>query len=261
MAWSALLLPSRNEPLLGVAWTLQYEIVFYTLFSIAILNRRIGMAALLAWLAVIVLEWIGVLDFASLSPPSLSGAANVEFFLGMVVAIWVRRGRIPFPALCTAAGLICLTAAATLEDFGILDGYGSGARLAYGFPSAVLIAGIVSLEQEGRLHVPGWLQRLGSGSYSIYLFQFVFIGVVWQILRPAGLIQDDLTLSIYVVLAASAILGGLAMSMLVEQPLLKRCSRLLRRAAEERPGAPPPAPITRARSSRGGGSASGPPRI
>jgi peptidoglycan/LPS O-acetylase OafA/YrhL len=28
--------------------------------------------------------------------------------------------------------------------------------------------------------VSGWLRHLGGASYSLYLFQYVFIGVAWQ---------------------------------------------------------------------------------
>ena len=42
VAVSASLLPAHLEPLLGVAWTLQYEIVFYAAFALLVLDRKSG---------------------------------------------------------------------------------------------------------------------------------------------------------------------------------------------------------------------------
>lgn len=47
---SAFLIPTVSEPLLGTAWTLQCEAVFYVVFSVLILNKRLGMALLAVWL-------------------------------------------------------------------------------------------------------------------------------------------------------------------------------------------------------------------
>ena len=85
MSWSALLLPSHNDPLLGVAWTLQFEIVYYALFCLLIINKIMGLTVLS-----LLLGWIFLtkfkLVFGGGLPPSLYGFYNLEFFLGMMVA-------------------------------------------------------------------------------------------------------------------------------------------------------------------------------
>jgi exopolysaccharide production protein ExoZ len=43
---SLALIPHAREPLLGVAWTLQYEMLFYLTFAIAILHARAGILLL-----------------------------------------------------------------------------------------------------------------------------------------------------------------------------------------------------------------------
>jgi exopolysaccharide production protein ExoZ len=46
---SFLLWPQPVEPLLGVAWTLEFEILFYAIVGVAIVNLRGGIAVMLAW--------------------------------------------------------------------------------------------------------------------------------------------------------------------------------------------------------------------
>ena len=48
-----LLLPQTEDKIVGGAWTLVYEIMFYFVFAIAICNRRIGAAVLCVWAALV----------------------------------------------------------------------------------------------------------------------------------------------------------------------------------------------------------------
>ncbi len=227
IAWSVALLPSWTEPILGVAWTLQYEVVFYAIFGVLIMDRRAGLALLGCWLAGIVLAWAGLLTWARDVPPQLFNACDAEFFFGMASAWYLARSTVRRPRMLLAAGASLFAAAALAEDAGVLDGYAASARLAYGVPSVMLIMGVVECERSGLLTVAGWLRALGGASYAIYLFQFVFIGLVWKawLSAPAGL--HGSVLGIYVLLVGAALIGGVAASRLVERPLL----RLVRGAA------------------------------
>jgi exopolysaccharide production protein ExoZ len=217
--WSALLLPSWSEPLLGVAWTLQYEVVFYAVFAVLILNRRVGMVLMAVWLLGVVAVSVGVGGAGV--PPSICSAYDLEFFLGMGVAVWVRRDGVKASRLAVLLGGIAFALVCTCENAGILDGYGNWARLAYGIPVAVLILGLA----DPRFAMPAMLARplaaLGAASYSIYLFQFVWIAVAWQVYHAAAL-DRVLPCAIGVpLLAAAGIAGGVLMSRSVEYPLMR----------------------------------------
>jgi len=215
---SALLLPGWSEPLLGVAWTLQYEVVFYAFFAVLILNRRAGIGLMAAWLAAVAVASVnGGLGV----PPSICSAYDLEFFLGMGVALLARRGGLGYPraAALLGGGVLALVCAG--EDLGFFNGYGVWARLAYGLPAAVLILGLAN----PRFVVPPVLAKpfavLGAASYSIYLFQFCWIAVVWQAYR-AGHLDHALACGWGVpLLAASGIAGGVLMSKCVELPLMR----------------------------------------
>ena len=240
--WSASLLPSFGKPLLGVAWTLQFEVVFYAMFCLLILDVRAGLAMMAAWFAAILLNCAGWLPGATVLPPSLFDVCNLEFFLGMAVAWRVRSG-VGRPARVLAAGVLLFTLSAVAEDAGMLNGYAPLARLAYGIPSALLVLGVVASERSGQLRVAGWLSALGGSSYSIYLFQFIVIGIVWKIWLSAGLPEwaeesgaqrSGAQIGvIYMLLVCAAAGGGFAVRRLVEIPLMRLTGR---RSAPERAG-------------------------
>ncbi|MDX3899810.1 MAG: acyltransferase [Sphingobium sp.] len=224
LAWSASLLPTRGEPLLGIAWTLQHELLFYLAFALLILNWRLGVAVMLLWLG-----WIAVafaLPLEGWGPPRLSSFYNLEFLFGMGAAALLASGRVRAPRLLAGAGIGLLAAAGVVESLALLDGYGDAARLAYGLPSAMLICGLAAWEKEGNLPVPAALAALGEASYSLYLFQFLGLGVAWQLWTRLGLDTWTLLPLCFLVLTAAAVTAGIVMSRLVEQPLLARMRRL-----------------------------------
>jgi exopolysaccharide production protein ExoZ len=227
--WSLLLLPSNTPPLLGVAWTLQYEVVFYAVFAVLIANRAAGAALLVLWLGWIVFSLAG--DGSGVVPRSLYGVYNLEFFAGMGAAYLLATTRIAAPLGVLALGVILFACAAAAEDFGLLHGYGNYARLAYGLPSAAIVLGAATSDREGRLAVPAWLRVLGGASYSIYLFQFGFIGLGWQVLSRTGAYEKMPIWASFLVLAGLGVGGGVLMSRRVEYPLMRRLRVMGRRRA------------------------------
>ena len=75
------------------------------------------------------------------------------------------------------------------------------------------------------LPIPSWLRILGSASYSIYLFQFVFIGIAWKLWLAAGLDREVPHGLAFVPLAVAGIGGGILMSRCVEHPLIRMVRR------------------------------------
>ena len=219
LLWSASLLPTAQEPFLGVAWTLQHEAVFYVVFAAVIAWRGAGLAILAAWLAAIC---TGILGFStSFLPGGLSGAYGIEFFFGMGAALLVRRRLLRAPTATAWAGAALFGTALVCESAGVLDGYGAAARFAYGLPAAFLIAGLATREQSDRLAIPASLRMLGGASYSIYLFQFVAIGVIWQAWLRAGLGERLPHVVLFAVLAIGAMTVGVVANRTIEQPLLR----------------------------------------
>lgn len=219
LGWQALLLPSSHPMVLGVAWTLRFEVLFYVLFSILIANRNVGLAFLSAWFGFAV-GWAVMGARIDWLPEQFHSAYAIEFFFGMVVAYCSKQYRPRRAGALLSLGLFLLGSAALLEDLHVLDGYAAPARLAYGIPSAITIMGIVGLSRLGRLSVPQFLRVLGAASYSLYLFQFIFIGTAWQVLLKSHLSYIFPPIIQFAILVLAAIIGGVVVSKTVEQPLI-----------------------------------------
>lgn len=219
---AAALLPSRAGPVLGVGWTLEHEMLFYVAFGTLILHRRAGMTLMIAWLGwCLAVAAAFPLPRFPWSPSSmlidfLGSSYHLQFGAGMAVAYALGRNRLRRPFFALAAGLVCLLAAAIAEDAGVLDGLGQMGRLLYGGGSAMVLAGLVQAERDEVLRAPRWLVFLGEASYSIYLVHVALLMTLATVWRPASSSGAIAFLG----LAAFGILGGCAMHVVLERPLL-----------------------------------------
>ncbi len=216
---NAALLPVTAQPLLDIAWTLLFEAVFYAVFAVLVLSRVAGLAALAGWLGWIVLA--AATGHGTAAPMQFWGFYGVEFFMGMLAAWRLQAGAVPAPRVLALLGLGLFLAACVAESAGLLEGGGRPARLAFGLPAALLVLGLAAAERQEGLRLPRLLRVLGDASYSIYLFQFVFIGAAWQLWRAAGVPGGADDVPLFLVLTVAALLGGVAASHLVERPLLR----------------------------------------
>jgi peptidoglycan/LPS O-acetylase OafA/YrhL len=221
---SVLLLPVTQKPLLEIGWTLQHEIVFYAIFSVMILHRTAGIALFGLWASIIATTvWIGHPLFGL--PPAISSAFGGEFFIGMAVAGIMIHTQPRHAVALLLLGAALFAAVAAAEDAGFINGYKDLARLLYGVPSALLVVGAAEWSRTMRGKVPAWLAAMGAASYSIYLFQFMFIGLIWRVWQVAGLDRTGHLKLCFPVLVASAIAGGIVVSRTLEYPLMRRLRR------------------------------------
>ncbi|HVZ09971.1 acyltransferase family protein [Rhodopila sp.] len=218
VAWAALPVPTFSEPVLDVAWTLQYEFVFYAAFAVLIINRTAGLILMVAWLAGVALA--AATGWHPGLPPTYLGIFNIEFFAGMAVAYRLRRGSLPQYRVVLGIGIVLFVAAAVAEDLGWMDGYTPFARLAYGLPSVLILLGGVEASRRSNIRIPRLLRTLGTASYSLYLFHFLLIGLLWKFWLAAGLGATSPAIGV-AVFAALAIAGGIVLSRLVEYPLMR----------------------------------------
>jgi exopolysaccharide production protein ExoZ len=235
MFWSGTLLPSNHNLVVGVAWTLRFELLFYAIVGVLIWNRVCGLALLAGWLILVTFATVSGAEFRWL-PNSIYSVFNLEFFMGMAVAYCLRHRSVPAPRTILTIGVLLFAAVAGAEDLRWLDGDADWARLAYGPAAALIVLGAAEAGRRDLLLVPQWLQSLGSATYSIYLFQFVWIGLAWQAVLHLGLEQRLSDAALFLALAVPGVMGGMLMSRLVEQPLIG-----LLRSRRERTRMPVPA--------------------
>lgn len=162
-------IPCKNmdgliEPLVGVGWTLNFEMFFYSLFALALflrinVYRFVGVALTLISLGAIARkpDW-----------PAISFYLNtivLEFFLGMLIAHQCLKNR----RLNKISAIIAIT----LGFIGLLSWPLYTVMLprilTIGIPAALLVAGTASIE-DLLPRMPRSVLFLAEASYVIYLF-------------------------------------------------------------------------------------------
>jgi len=221
VARSLLLWPQHLEPTLGVAWTLEHEMLFYLTFGLLILHRTIGMILFAGWTCFIV----GELPFAPSTLPwanadlltgFVGSSYNLQFGLGIAAAMLAQRFRTPFPLLLTATGVTGLLLACAAEDAELIGYMGQPERALLGLSSALVILGLAAAERSGRLRANRFLVFIGAASYAIYLIHVPVEFAVSSLI--ASLLPAWLNVS---VLALIGIGGGALLHAVAEKPLLR----------------------------------------
>ncbi len=203
------------EPVLPVGWTLNFEMLFYLLFALAVL---LGLPRLASCLVVFLL--LIALARWQLLWPALEfwGSPIVlEFVLGVGLARLHQRGLRPPPEaglLALGLGLVWMFALPwTAQD---------GRLLSWGLGAALVVAGALWLEPwAARLPGAPALAFLGDASYSLYLLHLPLSGLLLKAILASGL-RDRLggAAAYALTLSLTAALAWLAYRA-VEAPLLR----------------------------------------
>ncbi len=151
---SVLLVATPAGPALGVAWTLTHEILFYALFAIAIVSRRVGLIMLSVWTTVIVANLL--LGVTAYPVGFLISSYNLEFILGVALAILFVSARIPRPGLVLALGLIGVGAGLCVPPEYVSEDAWARFHLYFAAFSVLIIAGLIELERGGQLRLSGF---------------------------------------------------------------------------------------------------------
>jgi exopolysaccharide production protein ExoZ len=229
---SALLLPTSGL-VIGVAWTLVFEMYFYYLFATWLRSKRAGIAVLgvAASIAIIGLS-------ATLLPTSnlrhyLTNPIVFEFVLGLGLAWLLRSGRsLPRRWHLIALGTLGIALASLFAPADTTAGLAKEVRfLCWGVPAALIVTASLA-PVAARSRGAQLLVYLGNASYALYLsHEFVMIG--YARLLKSSTVSALLPGAAWVVLITALSLAlGFATHQWLERPLT-RFFRL--RFAEHKP--------------------------
>ncbi len=222
------LVPTPDDPLVGVAWTLTHEVLFYLCFGIAILcyGAGIGLLAVNAAMIAIVLvdghTGVFLVDF-------FASPLHLEFLMGMAAAVIVQDRHIPAPRFVALGGTFGFLVAGLAENAGLLAWAGLGSEVAFGLSSTLLIIGLAASERNGQLRVGRFGALLGAASYSLYLLHETILGLTARALAAAGLIHALPGWVVLLAVTVAATVSAIALYGWVERPLLERLQRRTRR--------------------------------
>ncbi len=219
---SFLLIPQDIKTnLLGVTWTLSYEMYFYILFAFALAfggRKWIPGVGLIA-LAVFIAGRSGIsVPFSTVT----TGAPIAEFFAGCAVGYAYERDLIKRPAAWLIAGTLILAAAMIYAGINLPQPleYGSykDFRVAVLLPMAVcFVAGSAALDKI--YSPPQWTVTMGDASYGIYLWHAPLFVVWFDFVRDRNLSDLQLLSSLALCIAFILWLSEISMR-LIERPIL-----------------------------------------
>jgi exopolysaccharide production protein ExoZ len=214
---SYLFIPARSTeggivPILGQGWTLNFEMLFYLLFTAALALR----AKVLPFLG----ATIGALAFAGLwrsgNWPAALRCADpmlLEFLMGLWLASRIAKGLALSTLSCTiliCVGAGCILAAPRDTDVSLFR------VVFWGIPALAIVAGMAAATWRPR----PWQTQLGDASYAIYLFHGFSMAAMGMLFSRIGFSYVALILWSFCGTLVSALLG-LAIYRFMEKPMLK----------------------------------------
>jgi exopolysaccharide production protein ExoZ len=205
--WGALtsitLLPSDRPPALSVAWSLVYEMMFYTIFLASYFIKRF-IIFVIAWVVAIFGAWsIGWTPEFPVLRIFLS-LQNLEFVAGMASAYAYTRVSVRWSPALIGAGLASIAAYFLRAEPNYVW---------FGISLAPIVIGVALLERQKSPVPLGWLLMLGNASYAIYLVHNPIISIAIRL--SMGLHSWGLSLMLC---TFAGTVFGVAYHFLVEKP-------------------------------------------
>lgn len=203
---SLTLLPDSRPPALSVAWTLVHEMIFYSLYALSFLNRRLFVAVFMVWVATIVSLVMLHVKLPLLADYFLS-PLNLCFVLGVLIFQLNRRVQLG-ARLAFCVGVFGLA----IVGWQAMDQNPDRVWIALGFGLAVWAAAS-PVAAEWKVWRP--LVVLGAASYSVYLVHNPTLSLLVRLLPTA------VTAAVaYTFISTLALVAGLLYWRLYERPML-----------------------------------------
>jgi peptidoglycan/LPS O-acetylase OafA/YrhL len=246
---SADVAPIFGAPVLGVGWTLNYEMYFYAFFALSMFFGRWRWAAFFAWVVatVLLVPWLtGELsalphwwDFFSCDRYYHYAIQYMNLATSPLILLFVAGALIgllyhaPKPARGpsrSAIALVCIAVALVALQFALAFRPYHGV-LHWGLTLIPLVLVVALASRRIEIPVPRWLEYLGDISFSLYLLHTIVLGIVFSLVRAHA--QSWLVTRVAVV---AAILVTIAVAAVSHRYAERGLCDWLRRVAFERFG-------------------------
>jgi len=191
------------------------------------------MQLLIIWLIVLVGLNLTVDPMESPTLTVLFSPLNIEFILGCLSGVLVRKRILVKPILAIVIGLLWfgVGAFANASNFANFDLYLTR-LIAFGCPSFLILYGCCGLEFHDNFLLPISLQKLGDASYSIYLTHLTSFAAIRRFTHGTEVIFGPeygsfVQLGWDFLMLSTALVAGFSVYYLLEKPLLNGLRRLL----------------------------------
>ncbi len=188
----------------AVYWTLSYELFYYGLFTMCFILPQKNMIALFFIIYTIVLFLIPLSghSFENLNTWKMiiTSPLNVEFFAGVLCSVIVLKMplKLAIP-LIVSGGLLFLTSGICSNN-GLTTIFSNSFDrvLFFGFPSTLIILGMVKYEMNVKIKIPRILILLGESSYTLYLFHLPIITVFIKLILHFNILSQNYLYIFYI---------------------------------------------------------------
>ncbi|OFY67456.1 MAG: hypothetical protein A3H98_03290 [Bacteroidetes bacterium RIFCSPLOWO2_02_FULL_36_8] len=206
-----LLVHDYKNSILGVSWTLEFEILFYFIFCFTILNSKFRIEILLfLWILFPIFRLI--LPGAPFVNSILSHRSCQEFIMGCIIAIVFKKYTFKIPFVFPLVLLFYFIASPFLFRYAItLPGSLKSFQglLEYSIPATLVVFSFVFYEKSNNPKIQNFLLLLGDASYSIYLIHLPIIIVLKKVLFKMTINQvlmEGLFILFFILIVISGIL-------------------------------------------------------
>ncbi|WP_052684075.1 acyltransferase family protein [Enterobacter kobei] len=166
---SLLFIPSENPgggifPMLTVGWSLNFEMLFYAIFALAICIKGKDVAAIIIFIVLAV----NVMAKMKYLPWFYSNPIIYEFCFGVLIGyVHLHTDMFKSNNWSGPAVIACISFVFMLTT------PETNRLIAYGVPAAVIVASLIAMD--AHIKTPDWLVTLGDSSYSLYLVHRIVI--------------------------------------------------------------------------------------
>lgn len=211
-------------PVLGLGWTLNYEVFFYTIFAVCLLLFRARNAPIVCGLLLTGTMVVGQFDILPMPWSFWTAPYLVEFAAGIgafyVYTLWgdnLKRAPVAVLAGFAVAGMAILTTISIINPH---------LRVMVIIVPCALCIFLSTLLTEGRWRIPAVAVLIGDASYSLYLLHPYVITAVQKAVNPMMRATPGAFLAAVLAMAGAAIVA-LVSYRLIERPSNRALRALL----------------------------------
>ncbi len=220
-----------------VAWTMQFEIIFYLIFSFFMINVRLGIVVFAVWLFAVILFNANYIHSSSYFIKFLCDTCNGQLIFGCFIAYilskWQDRHYF-MPIVSTILGLSGLIVTGAIDVFSNQLLSTMQTTLLYTLSSFFCILGLVKMEFIKKIRCPSLLVTLGLASYPIYLTHHLTQSLLFRLAHYANIGSQALLATRYTVFVFLIFIFSLWIGYLFYKFYDKPVTSYIRRKLKER---------------------------
>ncbi len=214
-------------PYIYAGWTLSYELMFYVLFALSLLASDKWWRLVICIGLILLYHSLYYTQLASI-PAIAHTTSNIilEFIYGLCLGYAYFHMRFnakwALPLVLAGISLLLISRMELLLDLPRF--------VRWGFPACLIVAGLMCAQRETE-HQPSWYRimvYLGAASYSIYLFHFFSLKLVYVVAGKLGVLAVLPPVVAVVLAMLATIMSSILVYHLCEKPLINISKRLIR---------------------------------